>query len=333
MKDRACCPDIRVWIVAGLSLWLAFEPCLAIEKAQEPTTAEQTESESTPDPVSTTGSERGSATTAEGRSRLPRELVQFGGEIVIGQDEEVEELVVLFGSVRMEGRVRGDMVVVGGSAVIDGAVDGDVVVPLGSLQLGPEAEVGGDLVVVLGEMTADPAASVGGERIEITLSALEEHLPPMEGLRRWVTQGLALGRPLPHQVGWWWWFALACGFLYVLTALVFARPIALSVDALESRPVGSFFLGLLMFLISGPLLLLLIATGVGLLVVPFVLCAAFVAFLFGKIAVYQYLGRQIGRQLSSTFLQVPLVALVVGTALFYVMYMVPVLGLGPPCFT
>ena len=39
-------------------------------------------------------------------------------------------------------------------------------------------------------------------------------------------------------------------FLYLITALIFARPIAISVDALESRPVGSFFLGLLVFLLS-----------------------------------------------------------------------------------
>jgi uncharacterized RDD family membrane protein YckC len=82
-----------------------------------------------------------------------------------------------------------------------------------------------------------------------------------------------------------------------------------------------------MFMLFGPLLLLLAATGIGLLVVPFVFCGGFMAFLLGKVVVYQYLGRQIGRQLGADFLQFPLVALIVGIALFYVMYVIPVVGL------
>ena len=43
-----------------------------------------------------------------------------------------------------------------------------------------------------------------------------------------------------------------------------------------------------------PLLqLLLVATGIGIIVVPFAFCAAFVAFLFGKVAVYRFVGQQI----------------------------------------
>ena len=310
------------WVLAGLIAGLAAVGVGAIEKAELPGGG-IIEEESVAEP--------GEVPTAESSERQersgPREIVQLGGDVVIGKGEDAREVVVLFGTVRIEGRVRGDMVVVGGTAIVDGMIEGDLVVPFGKLEMGENAEVEGDVVVVLGEMVVAPGAYIGGERLEMTLSALEAQLPPMTGLRRWVMEGLILARPLPHQAGWWWWYALACALLYLVTALMFARPIALGVSAIESQPAGSFFLGLLMILLIGPLLLLLVATGVGLLVVPFVIFGGVVAFLLGKVAVCQYLGIQVGRQIGLKFLQAPLVALILGIGILYAMYVIPVVGL------
>src|SRR6266496_3164430 len=65
---------------------------------------------------------------------------------------------------------------------------------------------------------------------------------------------------------------------------------------------------------------------VGLLVVPFAVCALVVSFLFGKVAVYRYAGQQIGAQLGWAALQQPLLALLSGALLFCLLYTVPVLG-------
>jgi uncharacterized RDD family membrane protein YckC len=91
--------------------------------------------------------------------------------------------------------------------------------------------------------------------------------------------------------------------------------------------VAAFFVGLLLLVLTGPLFLMLAATGIGLIVVPFVVAALVVAFLFGKIAVAQYVGRELGRQLGVSILTIPLVALLIGIAIFYLVYMVPVIGL------
>jgi uncharacterized RDD family membrane protein YckC len=51
-----------------------------------------------------------------------------------------------------------------------------------------------------------------------------------------------------------------------------------------------------------------------------------VASLLGKVAVYTASGGQIGRQLRLSLLETPLIAFLLGTMLFYLLYMVPVLG-------
>lgn len=311
-------------ILAAVLGWIVISTAGAIEKVEAPAESEAEETQA--DSADVDEVERDGAWARQGRER-PREIVRVGGDVMIAEGEEAWNVVSVFGSVRVEGEVRGDMVVVGGSAYVDGLVRGDLVVPFGKLELGPNAEVRGDMVVVLAELIDQPGAYVAGERFEFTLSALEEHLPPMTGLRRWVMEGLILGRPLPHQSGWWWWFALACALLYVVAALIFPRPVEYGVRALDTRPLGAFFLGLLMLLLLGPLLLLLAATGVGLLVVPFVMCGALVAFVLGKVAVYQYLGSQLGRQMGLGFLRAPLVALILGIAIFYAIYLLPAVGL------
>jgi uncharacterized RDD family membrane protein YckC len=99
-----------------------------------------------------------------------------------------------------------------------------------------------------------------------------------------------------------------------------------SVQALELRPVGSFFVGVLLFLLFGPLAFLLAISVVGVLIIPFLICALIAAFFFGKLVVYRYAGEQVGRQLHIAPLQAPLLALLLGTAIFYLLYMIPVLG-------
>jgi uncharacterized RDD family membrane protein YckC len=76
----------------------------------------------------------------------------------------------------------------------------------------------------------------------------------------------------------------------------------------------------------GPLMFLLVVSIAGILVVPFLLCGFLILGLFGKVAMLQYTGRQLGRQTRLNWAQVPMMALVVGMVLFSLIYMVPVLG-------
>jgi uncharacterized RDD family membrane protein YckC len=181
-----------------------------------------------------------------------------------------------------------------------------------------------DAVVVGGKLEVHPEASIGGERVNV---ALDTYTGWFKWIQDWVTQGLFLARPFPHQFAWVWICAGAFLLLFVLVAVLLPRPVQACVDALQSRPISSFFLGILSLLLVGPLLLLLIISVVGAVALPFLFFGLVVAYLLGKVAVYRYAGEQLGSLTGLKALQAPLVALVLGTLLFYALYTVPVLGL------
>jgi Polymer-forming cytoskeletal len=85
------------------------------------------------------------------RAKLRDNIVKFGGNVVVDEDETV----------------TGDIAAIGGSATINGQVQGDVAVIGGSLSLGPRAEVHGDTTVVGGTLTKAPGALITGEVSEV----------------------------------------------------------------------------------------------------------------------------------------------------------------------
>jgi len=219
-----------------------------------------------------------------------------------------------------------DAVVVGGQAEIDGIVEGDLVVVGGQARLGPAAEVHGDLIMVGSILDADPAATISGDRVLVGSKQGPISLAWLRVPQQWFKNGLLYARPLPHQHAWAWIVSGVVVLLYFLLAGLFPRQVQASVNALEAQPGRVFLLGLLVFLLTGPVLLLLVATGIGVLLLPFILCAMAVVYLFGKVAVCRYAGQQIGAQLGFGFLQKPMVALLTGAVLFCLLYAIPVVG-------
>jgi uncharacterized RDD family membrane protein YckC len=98
------------------------------------------------------------------------------------------------------------------------------------------------------------------------------------------------------------------------------------VDELTRRPATTFLIGLLTKLIIPIVTLVLVLTGVGIFIVPFLSAAVLFAGIVGKAALLQYFGQQLGKQFSHGAVLKPLLALLIGAALLTVLYMVPVLG-------
>jgi uncharacterized RDD family membrane protein YckC len=230
--------------------------------------------------------------------------------------------VVVKGSSTIDGVLHGDSVTVSGDAKVNGVISGDLVVVLGNVELGPDAQIDGQVVVVGGSLKRDPAAKLQEEPIVIDTGKV----PGFRGSVDWITKGLLLGRPLPFGVGLAWIVAGICLLVNLLLLLLFPRPLQACVDTVERQPIGSFFTGILVKLLSGLLIALLIVSMVGIIAVPFVLAALVVAFLFGKITIYRYVGQQLGRQIGLGAVQAPALALILGTAIFYLLYAVPFLG-------
>lgn len=250
------------------------------------------------------------------------EVVEVGKDVYIAPGETVGELVVIAGNATVDGKVEGDLVVVSGSAKVNGQVERALVTILGPATLGAQAKIGHDVVVVGGPLRMNPAADIGGHQ---TVVAIGQMVPDFMWLQNWLSKGLFLARPFPPQLKWVWFVAVLFLLVYLAMATVFPRPVRACVDRLEHQPVASFLVGMLMFILLGPLILLLVVSMAGILVIPFLLCALGAAGLLGKVAVYSYAGEQVGRQFQARDLSLPMM-LLLGALLFFLIYMVPVLG-------
>ena len=249
--------------------------------------------------------------------------VSIGKDVLIPKGTEVTGIVVIAGDVKVEGRVEGDVVVVGGKAEILGHVTGSVVSSLGSAQLGDEAKIDQDVVVVGGEFQEGANSFVGGQKNWI---ALGNTVPNFKGAFQWIASGPMKGRWLPLGFVWPWVVAGVSVLLYVFLAIVLAKPANHCTNALSQQPLASFLSGVLIIILTGPLLMLLLVSVVGIIVIPFVICAGVAALLFGKMVTLRFVGEQLGRQLGGGLFTQPLIGLLLGCLLVLVLYTIPILG-------
>ncbi|MCP3957222.1 MAG: hypothetical protein GY719_05160 [bacterium] len=104
------------------------------------------------------------------RGRVRRDTrVSFGSSLTIEDNETSQDVVVLGGSLDIEGDVSGDATVVGGSAEVKGEVSGTVTAVGGSIFLGPDARIFGDALSIGGAVHRDPTAEIYGEITEVSL--------------------------------------------------------------------------------------------------------------------------------------------------------------------
>lgn len=231
--------------------------------------------------------------------------------------------VAVLGDVEVSGEVTRDAVCVLGDCTVNGTVNGKVVAVLGDVHLGPLAHVIGDVVCVGGGDVARAAGAVVDGRIIHKGDDAGRHLTVP--LHIWYSHALALGRPLAlaHGLGWLWASTACLVAFYALLTVMFPEGIRRTGDVLVQRPLAVVFSALLSAAALPIVFVLLCVTVVGIPVAFVVLPLALVlAVLFGKAAIYVWIGRRLTHERS------PLaVCLLIGAAIFIVLYFVPVLGL------
>ncbi|MBU6410707.1 MAG: RDD family protein, partial [Verrucomicrobia bacterium] len=235
------------------------------------------------------------------------------------------------------GRVLGDLVAIWGNVTVGDEVRGDTVAVLGNVKLETNAVVHGDTVAVLGNVKLEPNAKAHGDVVAVggaveraegaQIDGAVVGFPGFSWVGDWLEQCAFKLRPLAPQLGWLWAINGALLLIYLLIALAFPRPVQACVDEIARRPATTVLLGLLTRILLPLVFLILVVTGIGIFVVPFLLVAVIAAAMVGKVALLQYLGQQIGRQLNLVVLQRPLPAFLLGWVLITVLYLVPVLGL------
>ena len=226
--------------------------------------------------------------------------VRIGGDVWVKSDEWIGDAVVaVLGSVRVDGRVDGDVVSVGGG-----------------VQLGPQAIVRGEVVSVGGAVERAPGARVGGQinEVRIGMPSFSPHL------RFW-----------PR--GDWSWFGSSLGattdllatlarmgilaLLVVALATVFPAPVTRVSNRVSAEPWRAGLVGLAAQLLFVPVLiitvLVLAISIVGiplLLLVPFAVVAFLFAFLLGFAGTASATGQLIARRFGGHPLKLVVAALV-----------------------
>ncbi len=252
-----------------------------------------------------------------------QDAIRILSDLQVSAGDEVNEAVVAFARGTMDGTVRRQLLSIGSELTVNGTVNRDLVVVFGKVKLGPDAEVRGDTVLIGCQIERAPGAKLARRPVEIGTT---DWFPKLRWATDYLSQGVLLLRPLPPGVEWAWVALAMFALVYVLMQVLFPAPVQASVGALQERPVTSLFSGLLASILFAPVCVLLVATGIGVLLLPLVLLAFVVAVLMGKTAVLRYVGHQLGRQVKFGALENGLLALLVGGVIATLLYMVPVLG-------
>jgi uncharacterized RDD family membrane protein YckC len=212
---------------------------------------------------------------------------------------------------------------------------------MGSVQLLPGAVVRRDVVAVMGDLSAAEGTTVGGNAVSVGGKLSVDNGAVVHGQRNavgmpfpfgrfhhlgsWVTHCLFRLRPLSLQVGWIWPVAGLFFLLYLFIALAFPAPVQACVDRLTRQPATSFLIGLLTKLLFPIVVLILAVTVVGLIALPFLVIAMFIASVVGKVAILEWIGLKLsGRFHGGQGGRV--LFFILGAAVITLLYLIPVVG-------
>ena len=254
-----------------------------------------------------------------------REVVRIGQKYELKQGETVHDIFSVLAPASIDGTVRGDVTVVLGTVTIGptAVIEGSLVVVGGNVTVQSGAAVRSDLIVIGGGLDAPPAFAPGRQHVAIGATAIADRLADAVP---WITEGLLLGRPLVPRLTWVWMVVSIALVMSLLFALLFTDGVRTSADAIAAKPFTTFLVGMLVLLLTAPVTIVLVASVVGILVVPFALCALILAWMIGKVGVAVRLGDIMSGQTSPASRLQTVRSLLLGFAAVMVIYMVPVLG-------
>ena len=256
----------------------------------------------------------------EVRGCVTGEVVAIGGDVKIAGS--AEKAVAVGGDVEVTGRLGGELVAVFGDVKLDGPV-GKLVAVLGDVTLGPKASVAGEVVAVGGDFHNPDHAPIRGQTV-----ALGGFLPHLTPLLDWVGHGLFHARLLTPGLAWPWYVFGGCTLFSLLLAALFGRGVNACARVLEENPGTTLGTAIVLLLLLPLFVLLLICTVIGIALLPFLAVAVLFAFAFGKVAVLAFLGRSLlrafggGAEAERAWLTV-----LIGAVLLAVLYCIPWLGL------
>jgi uncharacterized RDD family membrane protein YckC len=254
-----------------------------------------------------------------------RQVFRLGQDYTLKADDAVREVAVIFGDATIDGRVGGDLLVVLGTARLasSAVVEGNLLVIGGSAVVSDGAQVRRDLVAVGSALDAPVGFAPGGTHLVIGPASLRGKV---DAFLPWLTSGLLLGRVIVPGLRWVWVVVALFFLVYLALSVLFDDPVRACAATLAEKPLSAFLTGVLVLLLTGPVCLLLAVSVIGIAVVPFVLCAVFIAGLIGRVGVARWIGMRVMPQQSLESRPQSLRSFIIGFAIITLAYMVPLLG-------
>jgi hypothetical protein len=236
-----------------------------------------------------------------------------------------DKIFSLGGHVLIEGTVREDVFVVGGSITISGEV-GQSVVGIGShVVVRSTARIGEDLAALGGTLEKEPGCAVGGDTIYFQTRELGDKL---FGDGDGIFQGLFSLKLIPVIVV----IKLVIIFLWLIAAVIgaaiFPKPIVFAAGEIRKSFWPALGTGIVAIIVFTMLVVMAALLSFILIGIPIALAlgvAGFIVKVFGRLAVFYFLGEGLLRALGSKRIGV-MGAVIFGLFVFSLATFVPVLG-------
>jgi hypothetical protein len=245
-------------------------------------------------------------------------------EIHIAPGETQDEIISFGGHVLIEGKVRNDVVVIGGSITISGEV-GQSVVGIGSkIVVKSTASIGKDLAALGGTLEKEPGCTIGGDTIYFQTRELGDRLFRDGHLFRGAFS-LSL---IPIIVVVKLVFIFLWLIVAVLGAALFPKPIAYAAGEIRKHFWPALGTGIIAILVFTMLVFFAALLSFILIGIPIALALAvggFIVKVFGRLAIFFFLGESALRAFRSKNISV-MGAVLMGLLVFSLAGFVPILG-------
>ncbi len=243
------------------------------------------------------------------------------GDVTVRADQKARDVVAIRGAVTVEAgaEVRDVVAILGNVTLQPGARAREAVSVGGDVKLGAGAEIEKDAVSVGGEVVRDAGAEIGGEEVSVGV-------PALSGLASLATNRVLFGgrhEPPGFVIGQ----TLAKFLVYFAFGLLALALFPRRVDAVSasfvSHPWKSVLTGLLGLVVLPIIVVLLVATIIGIPLVAVLGLMLLAAGIMGFTALAYYIGRALPFQLrrGTSVLQ-----LAIGTAIVVIITAIPFLG-------
>ncbi len=240
---------------------------------------------------------------------------------ILAADEEIDDtLVVVAREVEIAGQVNGDAFILAQKAEISGSIRGNLAVTAVETTLGGEvtgdafilarfahltsqAQIGRDLVVLATNIQKSDQLKIGRKSYFLPLLGKKEVFSARTAILKVIFNTIVLA------------------ILGALLLWLLRRPFDLAVEAIRTRPLKSFLVGLAAFLVSPLLIMILLLSIIGWATATILAVLLWVALFSAPLVV----GFIVGEFLLKAK-QPALISLIVGVVIYQIIVLIPYLG-------